>query len=108
MDSITTDSQQLISRLNAETAKIGWHELQKHYASGNLLSVATGTDLIEVAIALHRDDKALVQQWLGNGSLSRLEDHQAMDWYDCNRLLWALVIPPFVLVQETQEVQEIE
>jgi hypothetical protein len=42
----------LIARLNAETAKITWHELQKHYAAGNVLAVAAAADLIQVAIAL--------------------------------------------------------
>jgi hypothetical protein len=37
-----------------------------------------------------------------------VQDQQAMDWYDSNKLLWALVIPPFVLVQETEKKQEIE
>jgi hypothetical protein len=102
MDSISTDQQELVSRLNAETAKIAWHELQKHYASGNVLAVAKGADLIKVAIALHRDDRDQVQQWLDDSSLGRVQDQQAMDWYDNNTLLWALVIPPFVLVQETE------
>ena len=67
----TTDHQTLIARLNSETAKIAWHELQKHYASGNVLAVATGADLIKVAIALHRDDRDQVQQWLDDGSVGR-------------------------------------
>ena len=32
--------QELITRLNSETAKIGWHELQKHYAAGNVVAVS--------------------------------------------------------------------
>ena len=62
--------------------------------------MATGADLIKVAIALHRDDRDQVQQWLDDGSVGQVQDQQAMDWYDNNKLLWALVIPPFVLVQE--------
>ena len=108
MDSISTDQQELVSRLNGETAKIAWHERQKHYASGNVLAVAKGADLIKVAIALHRDDRDQVQQWLGDGAVGRVQDQQAMDWYDSNKLLWALVIPPFVLVQEPEEEQETE
>ena len=101
MDSVSTDSQELISRLNAETAKISWHELQKHYASGNVLAVAKGADLIKVAIALHRDEATQVQAWLADGSVAQVTDQQAMGWYSDNKMLWALVIPPFVLVQES-------
>ena len=38
------DNRELIARLNSETAKIAWHELQKHYAHGNVLAVAEGGD----------------------------------------------------------------
>ena len=108
MDAIPTDPKELVARLNAETGKIAWHELQKHYAGGNVLAVAAGADLIQVAIALHRDSRELVERWLDDGTLSRVQDQQARDWYNCNKILWALVIPPFVLVQETESTQQIE
>ena len=96
----STDKQALIARLNAETAKISWLELQKHYASGNVLGVASGADLIKVAIALNEDNAAQIQTWLEDQSVFEVADQQAMDWYQNQTILWALVIPPFVLVQE--------
>jgi len=102
----TTDQQALIARLNSETAKISWLELQNHYASGNVLVVRPGADLIKVAIALHLDNTAEVQTWLADGLLAEVSDQQALVWYDKNKLLWALVIPPFVLVQETEITQQ--
>lgn len=101
MQSVATDEQELIARLNAETAKIGWHELQKHYASGNVLAVSPQADLIKVAIALHRDHTDQIRAWLDGGDLFNVSDQQALDWYKTEPVLWALVIPPFVLVQET-------
>lgn len=97
------DNRELISRLNSETAKIAWHELQKHYAHGNVLAVAEGGDLIRVALALHRDDTAQVQQWLSEKVISEVSDQQALAWYECNATVWALVIPPFVLVQAVSQ-----
>jgi hypothetical protein len=96
------NTSELITRLNGETAKIEWHQLQKHYASGNLLSVAVGFDLIKVAIALHQDDTALIKQWLAKELIKQVTDTQAKNWYQDNNVVWALVIPPFVLVQETK------
>lgn len=96
------DTSELITRLNGETAKIEWHQLQKHYASGSIISVATGFDLIKVAIALHRDDTAQVKQWLAEKLVTEVNDTQAQRWYDEKTSVWALVIPPFVLVQETK------
>ena len=98
----TEDTNELIARLNGETAKIEWHQLQKHYATGSVISVEIGFDLIKVAIALHQDDTAQVKRWLTEGLLSEVSDQQAQAWYDQNSLVWALVIPPFVLVQEVK------
>jgi len=91
---------ELIARLNGETAKIDWHQLQKHYASGSVLAVASGCDLLEVAIAMHSDDTAQIKQWLTDGLLAEISDSQAKSWYNINATVWALVVAPFVLVQE--------
>lgn len=96
----TESTADLKQRLNGETAKIGWHQLQQHYASGNVLAVSAGSDLIEMAIAMHRDDTAQISRWLEDGSLMEVSDNQAKTWYQHNSTVWALVIPPFVLVQE--------
>ena len=96
------DTSELITRLNGETAKIEWHQLQKHYASGSVISVAPGFDLIKVALALHRDDIAQVKQGLAEKLVTEVNDTQAQRWYDEKTSVWALVIPPFVLVQETK------
>ena len=98
----TEDTNELIARLNGETAKIEWHQLQKHYATGSVIAVEIGFDLIKVAIALHQDDTAQVKRWLNEGLLSEVSDQQAQAWYDQKSLVWALVIPPFVLVQEVK------
>jgi len=98
-----TDNQELIARLNGETAKIDWHELQKHYALGNVLAVAEGGDLIQVAIALHQDNSAQIQQWLDEKVVLEVSDQQALAWYESNTTVWALVIPPFILVQAVSQ-----
>jgi len=98
----TEDTNELTARLNGETAKIDWHQLQKHYATGSVISVETGFDLIKVAIALHQDDTAQVKRWLVEGMVSEVSDQQAQAWYDQNSIVWALVLPPFVIVQEVK------
>ena len=98
----TENTNELIARLNGETAKIEWHQLQKHYASGSVIAVELGFDLIKVAIALHQDDTAQVKKWLAECIVSEVSDQQAQTWYDQNSLVWALVLPPFVLVQEVK------
>ncbi len=97
-----TERQALVARLNSETAKISWLELQKHYASGNVLGVAAGADLIKVAIALNEDNATLIQTWLSDKSVFEVTDRQAMEWFENQTILWALVIPPFVSSAGTQ------
>jgi hypothetical protein len=98
----TEDTNELIARLNGETAKIEWHQLQKHYATGSVVAVDKSFDLIKVAIALNQDDTEQVKQWLAEGKVSDVSNQQAQSWYDQNSLVWALVLPPFVLVQEVK------
>ncbi|MGB2381525.1 MAG: DUF2288 family protein [Porticoccaceae bacterium] len=42
-----------------------------------------------------------MQTWLASGDVVQVSDQQALYWYNQASILWALVIPPFVLVQET-------
>lgn len=98
--SLHQSRQQLRHRLNGETAKIHWHELQKHYAAGNVMAVSGKADLIDVAIAFHQDKRDLVRTWLDSGILFEVDDAQATVWFNENKQHWAVVIAPFVLIQE--------
>ena len=89
----------LKSRFNRETAKISWRELQRFYARGVVVEVAADMDLIAVAIAMHRDDKAQVADWLQADRLRRVDDERAAQWLERDDSLWATVVAPWVLVQ---------
>ncbi len=87
-------------RLLGETAKIGWNELQRFYASGRVITVAPGTDLIDVACCLAADNKELLDEYLQKDQVVRAEDSHAQRWHDEDSLVWAVVVAPWVLVQE--------
>ncbi len=89
----------LSQRLNLETARIHWHELQGHFASGSVIAVAEGLDLIKVAEELARDNAEQIKVWMDAGQVQAVSDEQALAWYKANTELWALVIKPWVLVQ---------
>ncbi|MFA5678596.1 MAG: DUF2288 domain-containing protein [Pseudomonas sp.] len=83
------------------TAQIEWKDLEPHFARGELLVVASGLDLVEVAQALIDDDSAAVQGWMQQSQFGAATDEQAADWHQRNPdTLWAVVIRPWVLVQE--------
>ena len=87
------------ARINSETAKIAWHELQKFFAQGKAVQVSSGLDLVEVAYELSRDNKELFEAWLAAGQVGVVTDTQAREWLDANALMWAVVVRPWVLVQ---------
>lgn len=91
----------LESRLNGQTGRIGWHELERYYARGVVRQVAKGLDLIAVGKAIIDNDQAQVEGWINNDQLKVPQDDQALEWHERNAELWALVIAPWVLVQET-------
>ena len=93
------DPELLAAKLTAETAKIPWRELQRFFAQGRVIHVATGLDLIEVAARISGDHAEQVDAWLSAGEVSRVSDEQARGWVEADALVWAVVVRPWVLVQ---------
>lgn len=97
------DKETLRTKLNQETSKIAWKELQRFFASGSLVAVTETLDLIDAAFAMACDDKAQVEQWLATGEMAKVSDQQARDWFRQDATLWAVVIRPWILVQEARD-----
>jgi hypothetical protein len=88
------------AKIIGETAKIPWLELQRFFAAGKVIWVASDLDLVEVAWAMQQDDIQRVGEWSAEGELAAVSDDQARRWVAGNSLLWAVTIKPWVLVQE--------
>lgn len=99
MDELEPD---LRSRLNSETGKLLWPELERHFARGVVVAVAQELDLVEVAHAMARDDKAALAAWLESGQVARASTEQAGDWQQRQPTFWAVVVAPWVLIQEVR------
>lgn len=91
---------ELKTRLNLETSRIRWHELQTYFARGQVVRVAPELDLLEVATELAADNKTRFEQWMTGGQVGEVAARTAQDWYDRDVELWAVVIAPWVLVQD--------
>ena len=102
-----TDTEQLLSLLkqdiHAETAKIAWSELQRFFAAGKAIQVSTDLDLVEAALQISNDNAERVRQWMDSGQLAPVSDDQARYWIDANASVWAVVVKPWVLVQDIKE-----
>lgn len=101
MADIPEDRAQLLrSEYLSQTARIRWHDLQTYFAHGSVVAVSPGLDLVEVAVQLGLDNTEQFQAWIGSGDICAVHDEQARTWYDDNQELWAVVAPPWVLVQQ--------
>ena len=87
-------------KVNRETARLPWTELLKHFAAGNVVWVADELDLVDVAVRVSHDDKANIAQWMAAGQLAKVSDQQAQGWLETDAALWAVVVSPFILVQQ--------
>ena len=90
----------LHAKLNLETAQMSWKELERYFASGALICVGNELDLVDVAVHVANDDKSAVTQWLSRGSIGKVTDAQAQAWHETDAALWAVVVKPWILVQE--------
>lgn len=97
---MTSPSDILRAKLNLETAQLQWSELERHFARGSVIKVATGTDLIDAALHIAENNAATVQGWLADGSMARAEMSDAEDWHARQPHFWVVVVAPWVLVQE--------
>ena len=87
------------AKVNLETSRIAWKELQRFFASGVAIAVTDELDLVEVAYQFSQDNKAQVERWLITQKINKVTDEQAQSWFDSDAEMWAVVVSPWVLVQ---------
>ena len=94
------DVQPLRERLNLETGRIGWQEMQRHFARGAVVRVAAELDLVEVAACMAADDRERFMPWFASGQVARAGTEDAEGWNRRQSAFWAVVVAPWLLVQE--------
>ncbi|MFI3121851.1 MAG: DUF2288 domain-containing protein [Methylococcaceae bacterium] len=87
-------------KVNLETSQIAWKELQRFFAGGTAVFVASDLDLVDVAYQFSVDNKDQVALWLQHNQVALVSDRQALEWFDADADVWAVVVKPWVLVQE--------
>lgn len=95
--------ENLRTKLNVETAPMAWATLAPFFARGQLLRVASSLSLLDAAVAIAEDDADQVAQWQASDSLALVSDAEAQRWQAGDATLWAVVVRPFVLVQERDD-----
>ncbi len=88
--------------LNSETAPVQWKELEPHFARGVLIRVSPTLDLLNVGVAFSQDKQLQVKGWLVAKEVMVASIAEAKDWAERDPDLWAVVVSPWILVQERQ------
>jgi hypothetical protein len=101
---MTTPGLDTMDLLNAQTGKITWGELARHFARGVVICVAPGQDLVQIADGLVRDQANQIGRLIEEGALHRAMDEDAIRWETEKSEFWAVVVAPWVLVQEIKGV----
>lgn len=87
-------------KINLETAKIAWKELERFFAAGSVIYVAPQLALIDVAYALSQDDLTQFKAWMDKSLVEHVSDQQAIKWHESEATVWSVVVKPWVLVQD--------
>ena len=92
--------------LNAQTGKLTWPELTRYFARGVVVCVDPSEDLLEVAVSIVADALTTIEQLHQGGRMHRATDQDAVRWQRSNPVFWAVVVAPWVLVQESGSAAE--
>ena len=90
-------------KINRETARLPWSELQRHFAQGSVIYVSEELDLVDVAVRISHDDKDSITRWMNEGKVAKVSDAQAERWSAEEAVLWTSLVSPFVLVQPPKQ-----
>lgn len=93
----------LKQKLNRDTAKINWSALQQQQQQSAVIEVSDQLDLIAVACEFVDDNRTQVKSWLDNLEIEKVSDEQARAWQAEDKELWAVVVAPWILVQDRQQ-----
>lgn len=82
------------------TGEVNWSYLKPHFEKGSLIWLDPELDLEEVAKAFIEDESVKVADWLGKGDLVKVGKLHAAQWEESETLFTAVVVSPFVLMQQ--------
>ncbi|MCS4533078.1 DUF2288 domain-containing protein [Neisseria montereyensis] len=93
----------LNDKLNLETARISWQELQPHFARGAAVYVDAGLDLIATAHLMSEDNAVELKTLMDAGKFGLVSEDQARRFLADNQEMWAVVVAPWVLIQPCRD-----
>ena len=93
----------LKTKLNRDTAKINWSALQEHHQKEAVIRGENSQDLVTVAGEFVQDNHSQVKEWLDQGAIAKVGIERGQQWLEDDIELWAVVVAPWILVQEISQ-----
>ena len=87
-------------KLDKYVGEVSWEYLEPHLQSGSLIYIDNSLCIKDVGQALAKDDTKKVKQWLRAGDALKPGQAHAKYWNEANSTFIALVVSPFVIIQE--------
>jgi hypothetical protein len=95
---------EIVESFKRDLAEVNWRELKIHLQRDAIIIVAAELDLIEVGVAVAKDDKASVEAWIASNQLGKPTEIQLRSWEQSpDKLFQMLIIQPFILVQDVYD-----
>ncbi len=92
---------EIVKSFKRDLAEVSWRELKIHLQRDAIIVVATDLDLIDVAVAVAEDEKALVEAWIAVNQLGKPTENQLKQWEEeSDNRFKMLIVQPFILVQD--------
>jgi hypothetical protein len=89
------------TQLTQELADIEWRDLKPHAMRDGLVVVHENLNLLDVGVAIAKDDVISVQHWISEQLIIKPSPEQLSSWNKApERQFTALIVQPFVLIQE--------
>jgi hypothetical protein len=93
--------EEIKTQLSQEIADVAWESIKPHAQRDAVIVVNSGLDLIEVGMAIAEDRTMTVQHWIAEALIRKPSAIELSQWNDKpSKEFSALIIQPFVLVQE--------
>lgn len=93
--------QDLRAELTEALDEAEWNWLAPHARRDSLIVVAVDLDLVDVGMAIAKDNVPYVQRWIAEALIHKPSASELSVWNENqNKRFKALIVQPYVLVQE--------
>lgn len=89
------------TRLTQDLADVDWNDIKPHAQRDAVIVVNEKLDILEVGVAIAKDDTVAVQHWITEQLIKKPSNQQLSNWnVNPSQIFKTLIVQPFVLVQE--------